>query len=116
MEMMNPEVKAAWVAALRSGEYRQGQGGLRAGDEFCCLGVLCDLKGDDWIAGHNNDEVYGYSLRGVFDMPPASVYSWAGCNLAAAKVTIDGVTKPVADHNDEGATFAEIADAIEAQL
>ena len=45
---MNKEVKQQWVAALRSGEYKQGKNALRRqyeGEdaEFCCLGVLCDL-------------------------------------------------------------------------
>lgn len=40
---MDPEIKAKWVAALRSGKYKQGRGRLRSGDEFCCLGVLCDI-------------------------------------------------------------------------
>lgn len=34
----------AWIAALRSGEYRQGNRTLRnAASEYCCLGVLCDV-------------------------------------------------------------------------
>jgi len=41
------EVRAAWVEALRSGEYQQGQDALHKvtgnGSLFCCLGVLCDL-------------------------------------------------------------------------
>lgn len=40
---MNPLIKAKWVAALRSGNYKQGAGFLRQGNNFCCLGVLCDL-------------------------------------------------------------------------
>jgi len=47
---MNPEIKALWVAALRSGRYRQGDRALRkyipingGYDTYCCLGVLCDL-------------------------------------------------------------------------
>lgn len=47
---MNPEVKALWLNALRSGEYQQGTGKLKqtyGGDQrYCCLGVLCDLKPD----------------------------------------------------------------------
>lgn len=49
-EKMKPEVKAAWVAALRSGEYQQTTGSLHRFKEsaserlgFCCLGVLCDV-------------------------------------------------------------------------
>ena len=42
--MMNPEVKAKWVAALRSGEYEQGTEMLRPGENtYCCLGVLADV-------------------------------------------------------------------------
>lgn len=53
---MNATVKKAWIKALRSGKYAQGQNQLRFmynefedtgvnkfHDEFCCLGVLCDL-------------------------------------------------------------------------
>lgn len=41
---MNQEIKKRWVAALRSGDYKQGTGALRNADnKFCCLGVLCDL-------------------------------------------------------------------------
>jgi hypothetical protein len=29
-----------WVAALRSGEYKQGREALMRGDKYCCLGVL----------------------------------------------------------------------------
>ena len=40
---MKQEIKEKWVSALRSGEYKQGKEGLRIYNEFCCLGVLCDL-------------------------------------------------------------------------
>lgn len=64
MEKMNPEVKADWIAALRSGEYPQTRARLwrhiETGDDsrpagYCCLGVLTDLynkktgKGS-WVA------------------------------------------------------------------
>lgn len=33
-----------WVAALRSGEYKQGRGCMRNKfDAYCCAGVLCDV-------------------------------------------------------------------------
>jgi hypothetical protein len=43
-----PEIKAEWVAALRSGDYNQGQRRLVTLQEgvapkYCCLGVLCHL-------------------------------------------------------------------------
>jgi hypothetical protein len=40
---MNPEIKASWVEALRSEEYKQGANALHRNGTFCCLGVLCDL-------------------------------------------------------------------------
>lgn len=41
---LDPEVKAQWVAALRSGEYQQGKLCLRNKDNcYCCLGVLANL-------------------------------------------------------------------------
>ena len=52
---MDPELKARWVAALRSGRYKQGIGALcyvgNSGERrFCCLGVLADIAVEgDWI-------------------------------------------------------------------
>jgi hypothetical protein len=47
---MDAELKAKWVAALRSGEYEQARGMLH--DEqhggYCCLGVLCKVVGAEW--------------------------------------------------------------------
>lgn len=43
---LDPEVKAKWVEALRSGRYKQGQHVLQTPDgKFCCLGVYCDIAG-----------------------------------------------------------------------
>lgn len=49
---MEPEWKEKWIAALRSGEYKQGYGRLctikDGSREYCCLGVLCDVVGATW--------------------------------------------------------------------
>lgn len=39
--MIDPDFKAKWVAALRSGEYTQGTANLYndTDDSYCCLGV-----------------------------------------------------------------------------
>lgn len=47
---MDAEIKSKWVAALRSGEYTQGEGALkrRFADEpvvHCCIGVLAEVAG-----------------------------------------------------------------------
>lgn len=36
--------KRKWVAALRSGKYRQTKEFLYDGDGFCCLGVACRVQ------------------------------------------------------------------------
>ena len=46
--MMDKELKKRWLTALRSGEYKQGQGWLcttseKGAAEYCCLGVLSEL-------------------------------------------------------------------------
>lgn len=93
---MKPELKAKWVAALRSGRFNQSVGSLRndQSDAYCCLGVL-DLVGD---------------LRSR---------SWATLDLQARRAA--GITTRQADclakMNDlERRSFPEIADWIEANL
>jgi hypothetical protein len=44
-QKIDPEAKAIWIAALRSGHYEQGQELLRSGDNYCCLGVFCEVMG-----------------------------------------------------------------------
>lgn len=42
---MTPVTKQAWIDALRSGKYVQGDGWLNKFDTHCCLGVLCEVAG-----------------------------------------------------------------------
>lgn len=53
---MNPEYKAPWLAALRSGKYKQTQRVLYDGSGYCCLGVLCKVAGSNFVIT-NTDEV-----------------------------------------------------------
>lgn len=112
---MNPTVKALWVAALRSGQYKQGMSQLRnERNEFCCLGVLCNLhaQAHPEIAKTQTDpERY---LRNRYYMPEA-VVQWSGL-YTHRSVEINNVRENLAYHNDRGVPFAQIADAIEAQL
>ena len=101
---MNPDAKAAWLEALRSGRYKQGKGYLRTEkDEFCCLGVLCDLgvkKAWDSLTAP------GYrSYNGEGKMPPANVLQAAGLDRNAAG--------ELAEMNDNGCSFEAIAKHIE---
>lgn len=44
---MNIELLKKWVEALRSGKYTQGFNKMRVGNNFCVLGVLCDVYADN---------------------------------------------------------------------
>ena len=61
---MHQEVKQQWVTALRSGEYAQGNGHLRKDDEYCCLGVLCDIAVKAAVT-HGRQRRGHVSVRGI---------------------------------------------------
>lgn len=130
---MNPEVKAKWLSALRSGEYAQTKEVLQSDEGFCCLGVLCDIAVKDGIieAPEANygiryyiaydyddvDEVYPFHEESQL---PWKVARWAGLDSRNPSVEWssdqNGSWTPVSEPNDSGATFEEIADLIERDL
>ena len=112
---MNDEIKAKWVAALRSGEFKQGHGGLRDGDRFCCLGVLCEIhrrieRGKrKW---KKMDESPFKWYLDNYQVLPGVVQNWAGLEHENP-ATEQGA---LAELNDDGLDFDSIADIIEAEL
>ena len=130
---MKPEIKAKWVAALRSGEYAQGTCCLMqntsTGPMFCCLGVLCDLAvkaGAEvtWECSNFNGFEIWYAAASTnchdkhSEMLPACVQQWAGLNNVDPTVHLSQFArKPITQVNDrERYSFSRIADLIEAQL
>jgi hypothetical protein len=113
---MKPSIKKKWVAALRSGEYKQTTIALRKGASFCCLGVLCNLHAQAHkriAAKEKHRAVY----MGECELLPDAVIHWAGLeDRWGGDVHIKNCRKSLAEHNDSGATFKQIAAAIEAQL
>lgn len=132
---MNPDIKAQWVTALRSGEYVQGVGALRSltihGDiGYCCLGVLCELAEtadivsrvehaeDIWATYYTGTDEPGYGDKSVL---PISVVRWAELDSTDPKLPQDltnlGNNASLAWANDWGnLTFDQIADLIERHL
>lgn len=116
-------IKDKWVAALRSGEYKQGQNKLvNADGSFCCLGVLCELAHKEGIV--NNKEVIvdeetplnpGTYYDKAWAYLPLSVQDWAGMRSSAGSFFEE--TNPRERHlshiNDSGASFEDIANTIE---
>ena len=110
---INKELAKKWVAALRSGEYKQTGNVLRNLDGFCCLGVLCDiLDSGKW---NNNkrfiffDELDDNKLyESGTEIPNTIWYNMFG-NTSSQNLLID--------MNDLGASsFYEIADYVETTL
>lgn len=115
---MNQEIKDAWLAALRSGEYPKTTERLHDDTGFCCLGVLCDLHakatGQQWEPGLGAI-VY---LHNDAALPP-SVVRWAGLDNELPKVgpwTLAELNDGNSVFDIEPLTFAEIADLIEREL
>jgi len=136
---MDPERKAEWVAALRSGNYKQGHEWLNRGGAMCCLGVACDLhskspEGMKWTSksGFDGPTTYGYD--GQVAYPPDDVLKWLGFDIAdlrthfktqeelrqklAMPTNTTGMAHYVfANLNDNQKwTFEQIADFIEANF
>lgn len=118
---MVPEVKAQWIADLRSGEIPQTQGKLhRVDGSMCCLGVLSKLAADEGVVEvvqQGNLFSYNGLLGGLSDQ----TCQWAGL-VRNDRVTSMGILPfkerddtqaYLDDFNDLGLTFDQIADLIE---
>jgi hypothetical protein len=107
---MKQQVKQKWTAALTSGKFKQTTDQLKAvsngKSSHCCLGVLCELyiKEVAPTIRWSNEGGDVRSFKGREDMPPSEVLEWAGLSKTDAGV--------LANLNDNGKTFAEIATVI----
>jgi hypothetical protein len=118
---MDQQIKDAWVAALRSGTYKQGSCYLRdIKDNFCCLGVLCDLyaaeHGVDWFIGCDKN-TYAFGDDEATAVLPRCVMEWAGMKTCEGRIGMPGyhnhslmVLNDYGDHD-----FSAIADVIESR-
>ena len=134
-EKIDPEFKVKWLAALRSGEYRQTSGALRCVEErevlvgFCCLGVGCDvLDPTGWqdpavlIEAHRDEdgEDYWDGLLGWRQLGPSDTNGLPFLPDPPGRHAIS-VASVLASKNDGNSgefkhSFAEIADWIEGNL
>jgi hypothetical protein len=123
---MIESVKKDWIAALRSGEYLQGQSKLNSGGKFCCLGVLCELAAEAGIVKKtvkmSGATVY-IAIDDDFDSStevlPFKVSEWAGLTDANPCVIYSSYEyefQSLAQLNDNGESFYIIADLIEEHL
>jgi hypothetical protein len=114
---VNQYIKERWIEELRSGKYRQGNGLLNDGEgNYCCLGVLCELAVADGVIEEASEHLgqRGLSYDGSNALTPPSVQEWAALRFRTPVVRWgDEYDVAVTTLNDEGVTFAEIADVLE---
>jgi hypothetical protein len=123
---LKPQVKQRWLQALRSGKIKQARGKLRREDDsMCCLGVLCNLHAESHpkIAAKQTEKT---SYMGNSDLPSVEVLKWAFKNWNSGfddeAVFIHstaggfGYSGTLAEKNDNGASFKQIANIIEKHL
>lgn len=103
---MNQEIKEKWLKALRSGKYKQGKYYLRNNkNEFCCLGVLCNLVDPkEW----DDEPVDYFSYDNMKSFPGVRFFDSIDVDADEEKHMSE-----FASMNDEGKSFKEIADVIE---
>jgi len=103
---MNKEVKIKWLAALRSGEYKQTIEELQNLEGYCCLGVLCRLAKEDGV----NVDVHENIITGGELEDQVNVIDWSGLK------DVSEVQNLIRMNDEEFADFKEIADHIEENL
>ncbi len=116
---MDKKIKQLWIEALESGDYKQCKHRLRVGDEYCCLGVLCELAIKAKIIPEVEsigilDGTVQYRYNGYTADLPATVVRWAGLNGPDPMISSEEET--LAGLNDDGMTFEKIADIIKENL
>lgn len=121
---MNDNAKS-WVAALRSGKYKQGTGWLTEvtpdGEYDCCLGVACKLAVEAGVIepplGASHDRGVYYSDGGAAESAilPGAVREWLGLRTTDSSFLKDDERDQLTALNDAGVPFARIADIIESE-
>lgn len=103
------EIQQKWLDALRSGKYKQGRLRLRRGDEFCCLGVACDIYNDTKWKPSWWGSLYEVGDGLTIDL---LLNGWLKDLFGLTEDNME----TLASMNDEGKTFTEIADFIERKI
>jgi hypothetical protein len=104
---MEKYLKSKWVETLRSGNYRPGAKRLRnSADQFCCLGVLCDIiDNTEWRSDPDTPH-YLHGANAV-SLNSATLKDYGLSNLQQHILM---------NMNDKGASFPEISNYIEKSL
>ena len=121
---MNKEQCKRWIEALRSGKLMQGKYVLRKGNEFCCLGVAAELSGELVDVSEEGPTEYGVwnETEDVYNMatytfhPDFDGNGEPKCHELKRKWSEEHGEDNLADMNDGGMSFSQIADVIEQDI
>jgi len=112
-------LKAKWVAALRSGKYKQGRGFLKAKDSegdwtYCCLGVLCEVAGlKEKFVRETDIDLNRVLFEGSYSATVPEIFGIGDYGILNRSV--DGAQSLASLNDIRKFTFDMIADVIEAQ-
>jgi hypothetical protein len=102
-----------WIAALRSGNYAQTTGRLHDIKGFCCLGVAAvEFLTDDVKVEHSHGMYYTRYEGETAEAPLYVIMALSLNDSCGASSEEDD--EPLVRLNDDGKTFSEIADILEA--
>jgi hypothetical protein len=111
---VNQKIAKQWAERLRTDtSVYQITKHLGIGKGRCCLGVLCDMAFEQGVIEtplKSQLDLEEIIYDGSSDTLPVSVQDWAEMNSDDGRYD---QTRSLADDNDEGTTFAQIADIIE---
>ena len=113
MTKLSKELKDEWIEALRSDKYPQTKGSLRNSKGYDCMGVFCEIHPK--ISWEERQTYMLYPYKAIFQSKSGRMT--AVCTIpGAANIFGEGaryIMNKLADMNDQGYTFDEIADWIE---
>jgi hypothetical protein len=111
------------IAALRSGEYKQGRGRLRSEDTgcFCIAGVVCDVAAKAGLGEWRRANGWRFVPDGPLNQTygsymPGTVATWAGLRSEQLDHPVYGPTHIYRLNDTYKVTFKEFADLLEKQL
>lgn len=107
---MKLEIAKQWAEELTSGRWKQCRKHLASGDGHCCLGVLCEMAHQSGVVPRHQTHS-GLVFFGEADTAlPWQVVEWA--EMKSDVGYVNNGFDSLADLNDDGKSFGEIAPTI----
>lgn len=108
-----------WLAALRSGVYKQGKKHLCLNDRYCCLGVACDVQNVEYTLDTSHQKIYTFnSCREFFVAFPDRQWfiDTFGFNFSSLGFGMNDDQTLSVLNDIRNYTFEQIADEIENKI